>query len=68
MRAKIVLIILSTVVIGGIYFLRAYTKTKPEIKSQQTEIMKRILAECSPLGTPVDPKVRECEEKIRSQN
>lgn len=67
MRAKILLIILSTLVIGGIYFLRALTKTKPEITSQQTELMKKILAECSPLGSPTDPKVKECEARIRSQ-
>lgn len=67
MRAKILLIVLSALIIGGIFFLRALTKTKPDITSQQTEVMKRILAECSPLGSPTDPKVKECELRIRAQ-
>ena len=67
MRAKILLIILSTLVIGGIFFIRVLIKTKPEVSSQQSELMKRILSECSPLGSPLDPKVKECEQKIRSK-
>jgi hypothetical protein len=68
MRPQSLLVILSAVVIGGILLLKGYIKSKPEFKNQQTEVMKKILNECSSLGPVTDPKFIACEERVRGLN
>ena len=45
--------------------LKGYIRSKPDIKISQQEMMKQILAQCSGLGPVNDPKVSECEMRIR---